>query len=112
MATHCFAGNCARGMTMAALHNGGGTGIGNAINGGFGLVLDGSQRVDDTIRSAISWDVMGGVARRSWARNTNAMAVSQAFNQSNQGVGHITIPFVAEDGMVEKLVAEKLKEST
>ena len=110
MATHCFAGNCARGMTMAALHNGGGTGIGNAINGGFGLVLDGSQQVDDTIRSAISWDVMGGVARRSWARNTNAMAVSQAFNQSHQGVGHITIPFVAEDGMVERLVAEKLKE--
>jgi len=110
MATHCFAGNCARGMTMAALHNGGGTGIGNAINGGFGLVLDGSQQVDDTIRSAISWDVMGGVARRSWARNTNAMAVSQAFNQSHQGVGHITVPFVAEDEMVERLVAEKLKE--
>ena len=110
MATHCFAGNCARGMTMAALHNGGGTGIGNAINGGFGLVLDGSQRVDDTIRSAISWDVMGGVARRNWARNTNAMEVSRAFNQSNQGRGHITIPFVAEDGLVEKLVAEKLKE--
>ena len=110
MATHCFAGNCARGMTMAALHNGGGTGIGNAINGGFGLVLDGSQHVDDTIRSAISWDVMGGVARRNWARNANAMAVSQDFNQSNQGVGHITIPFVAEDELVEQLVAEKLIE--
>jgi len=109
MATHCFAGNCARGMTMAALHNGGGTGIGNAINGGFGLVLDGSQRVDDTIRAAISWDVMGGVARRNWARNTNAMEVSQAFNQSNQGVGHITIPFVAEDELVSKLVTKKIK---
>jgi urocanate hydratase len=46
MATHCFAGNAARGMTMVALHNGGGTGIGKAINGGFGLVLDGSERVD------------------------------------------------------------------
>jgi len=108
MATHCFAGNCARGMTMAALHNGGGTGIGNAINGGFGLVLDGSQRVDDTIRSAISWDVMGGVARRNWARNTNAMEVSRTFNQSNQGVGHITIPFVARDDMVKGLVAKKI----
>ena len=108
MATHCFAGNCARGMSMVALHNGGGTGIGNAINGGFGLVLDGSQRVDDTIRSAISWDVMGGVARRNWARNTNAMEVSRNFNQLNQGVGHITIPFVAEDEMVKRLVAEKI----
>jgi urocanate hydratase len=110
MATHCFAGNCARGMSMVALHNGGGTGIGNAINGGFGLVLDGSQRVDDTIRSAISWDVMGGVARRNWARNDNAMAVSRSFNQSHKGVGHITIPYVAEDEMVRTLVEEKLKE--
>ena len=108
MATHCFAGNCARGMTMAALPNGGGTGIGNAINGGFGLVLDGSQRVDDTIRSAISWDVMGGVARRSWARNENAMEVSRAFNRSHRGVGHITIPHVADDEMVERLVSDKL----
>ena len=108
MATHCFAGNCARGMSMVALHNGGGTGIGNAINGGFGLVLDGSQRVDDTIRSAISWDVMGGVARRNWARNANAMEVSQSFNQSNQGVGHITIPYVAADELVARLVAEKI----
>jgi urocanate hydratase len=51
MATHCFAGNAARGMSLVALHNGGGTGIGKAINGGFGLVLDGSRRVDDIIRS-------------------------------------------------------------
>ena len=47
MATHCFAGNAARGMSLVALHNGGGVGIGKAINGGFGLVLDGSERVDD-----------------------------------------------------------------
>ena len=60
MATHCFAGNAARGMSMVALHNGGGTGIGKAINGGFGLVLDGSSLVDDIIRSAMLWDVMGG----------------------------------------------------
>jgi urocanate hydratase len=65
--------------------------------------------VDDTIRSAISWDVMGGVARRNWARNSNAMEVSRTFNQSNQGVGHITIPFVAQDELVHSLVDEKLK---
>ncbi len=111
MATHCFAGNCARGMSMVALHNGGGTGIGNAINGGFGLVLDGSQRVDDTIRSAISWDVMGGVARRNWARNANAIEVSQAFNQSNQGVGHITIPHIAQDDLVKRIVEESYKKN-
>jgi len=62
MATQCFAGNAARGMSLVALHNGGGVGIGKAINGGFGLVLDGSERVDTIIRMALSWDVMGGVA--------------------------------------------------
>jgi urocanate hydratase len=51
MATHCFAGNAARGMSLVALHNGGGTGIGKAINGGFGLVLDGSRRVDEIIQT-------------------------------------------------------------
>jgi urocanate hydratase len=69
MAVQCFAGNAARGMSLVALHNGGGVGIGKAINGGFGLVLDGSKRVDGIIKSALLWDVMGGVARRSWARN-------------------------------------------
>ena len=80
MATHCFAGNAARGMSLVALHNGGGTGIGKAINGGFGMVLDGSARVDEILRSAMSWDVMGGVARRNWSRNPNAMEVAMAYN--------------------------------
>ena len=62
MATHCFAGNCARGMSLVALHNGGGVGIGKAINGGFGMVLDGSRRVDDILRTSMPWDVMSGVA--------------------------------------------------
>lgn len=63
MAVQCFAGNCARGMSLVALHNGGGVGIGKAINGGFGMVCDGSERVDEILRSAMLWDVMGGVAR-------------------------------------------------
>ena len=98
MATHCFAGNAARGMSMVALHNGGGTGIGKAINGGFGLVLDGSQRVDDIIRSAMSWDVMGGVARRNWARNANALEVAAGYNRNNDNGDQITLPFLADDG--------------
>ncbi len=80
MATHCFAGNAARGMSLVALHNGGGTGIGKAINGGFGMVLDGSSRVDEIIKSAMTWDVMGGVARRNWSRNPNAMEVAMEYN--------------------------------
>ncbi len=76
MAVQCFAGNAARGMSLVALHNGGGVGIGKAINGGFGLVLDGSERIDEIIKNAMLWDVMGGVARRSWARNENSVTTS------------------------------------
>ncbi len=104
MATHCFAGNAARGMSLVALHNGGGTGIGKAINGGFGLVLDGSRRVDAVIRSAMNWDVMGGVARRNWARNPNAMAVAAAYNRENDNGDQITLPFVADDAAVRTAV--------
>ncbi len=66
MATQCFAGNAARGMTLVALHNGGGTGIGKSINGGFALLLDGRRETDEIIKSALSWDVYCGVARRAW----------------------------------------------
>lgn len=96
MAVQCFAGNCARGMSLVALHNGGGVGIGKAINGGFGMVCDGSERVDEILRSAMLWDVMGGVARRSWARNPHAMETSEAFNESHVGDYQITMPYVAD----------------
>ena len=105
MATHCFAGNAARGMSLVALHNGGGTGIGKAVNGGFGLVLDGSRRVDDIIRSAMNWDVMGGVARRNWARNPNAMDVAADYNRENDNGDQITLPFVADGDAVDAAVA-------
>jgi urocanate hydratase len=104
MATHCFAGNAARGMSLVALHNGGGTGIGKAVNGGFGLVLDGSRRVDAIIRSAMTWDVMGGVARRNWARNPNAMTVAAAYNRNNPNGDQITIPCLADTDVVSKAV--------
>lgn len=104
MATHCFAGNAARGMTMIALHNGGGVGIGKAINGGFGLVLDGSKRVDDVINSAMMWDVMGGVARRSWARQENAIKVATEYNEKYKDIGHITLPYIPTDELIDKLV--------
>jgi len=104
MATHCFAGNAARGMSLVALHNGGGTGIGKAINGGFGMVLDGSGRVDEILRSAMSWDVMGGVARRSWSRNPNAMAVAIAYNQENTNGDQITIPYLTDEAKIDEAV--------
>ena len=102
MAVQCFAGNCARGMSLVALHNGGGVGIGKAINGGFGMVCDGSERVDRILRSAMLWDVMGGVARRSWARNPNAMSTVREFNHVHADGYQITEPFVADDKIVEQ----------
>ena len=109
MAVQCFAGNAARGMSLCALHNGGGVGIGKSINGGFGLVLDGSQRIDEIIRSAMMWDVMGGVARRNWARNENALSTSVTYNKNYSGFGHITIPYVADDRLVEETVSLYMK---
>ncbi|HOA35080.1 MAG TPA: urocanate hydratase [Bacillota bacterium] len=107
MAAHCFAGNAARGMSLVALHNGGGVGIGKAINGGFGLVLDGSERVDETIKSALLWDVTCGVARRAWARNKNSLTTGIEFNREQAGAGQITLPYLVEEGLIEK-VTEKL----
>jgi urocanate hydratase len=111
MATQCFAGNAARGMSLVALHNGGGVGIGKAINGGFGLVLDGSERVDDIIKHAIPWDVMGGVSRRAWARNANAIETTMKYNQTRKDSDHITLPFIADDEMVKVLVTKAFQES-
>ena len=104
MAVQCFAGNCARGMSLVALHNGGGVGIGKAINGGFGMVCDGSERVDSILRSSMLWDVMGGVARRSWARNPNAMATADEFNHTHGDYYSITMPNIADDSLIDNLV--------
>ena len=106
IAVQCFAGNCARGMSLVALHNGGGVGIGKAINGGFGMVCDGSLRVDEILRSSMLWDVMGGVARRSWARNEHAMETSEAFNLSHGDAYHITLPYLADEELIKRIVAE------
>lgn len=108
MATQCFAGNAARGMSMVSLHNGGGVGIGKAVNGGFGLVLDGSERVDRIITHSIPWDVMGGVARRAWARNPNAVETALAYNRDRRHKDHITLPFIPDEEMVQRLVEEEL----
>ena len=105
MATQCFAGNAARGMSLIALHNGGGTGIGKAINGGFGMVLDGSERVDTILRMSMPWDTMVGVSRRAWATNENALSTAAEYNKLYAGQDHITLPFVAD----RELVAEALR---
>ena len=104
MAIQCFAGNAARGMSLIALHNGGGVGIGKSINGGFGLVLDGSERIDNTIKSSMAWDVMGGVARRAWARNPHSIETSMDYNKKNLNVDHITLPYLTDDTIISKAI--------
>ena len=106
MATHVALGNALRGMSLVALHNGGGVGIGKAINGGYGMVLDGSKRVDEILKRAMLYDVMAGVSRRSWATNSHALETSIAFNETS-GHSTITIPYLADETLLEKTLKEK-----
>jgi urocanate hydratase len=84
-------------------------GTGKAINGGFGLVLDGSERVDTIIRLGLDWDVMGGVARRAWARNEHSIEAAVDWNKMMGSRGHITLPFVPGEGLVEDIVKKKIR---
>ena len=108
MAIQCYAGNAARGMSLVALHNGGGVGIGKAINGGFGMVLDGSEKADRILNTAMPWDVMGGVARRAWARNENSITTSIEYNRDHADTDQITLPYLADDDLVADLVEKAL----
>ncbi len=111
MAHQAWAGDVARGMTLCVLSNGGGVGTSKAINGGFGLVLDGSERVDNVIRSALDWDVMGGVARRAWARNDNAIETVIEWNERLGDKGQISLPYIPKKGLVEDLIEQTLSKT-
>jgi urocanate hydratase len=102
MSHQCFAGNIARGMTYVVLSNGGGVGTSKCVNGGNGIFLDGSQRIDEVVRLGLDWDVMGGVARRAWARNDNAIGTAAEWNRKMEGRGHITEPRLADDEMIRR----------
>jgi urocanate hydratase len=109
MAIQCYAGNAARGMSLVALHNGGGVGISKSINGGFGMVLDGSKRVDDILMTAMPWDTMIGVARRNWARCEHSIETVAEYNQTRNGTDCITIPYIASDELINKVYGEVIK---
>lgn len=104
MATSVFAGNAARGMSLVALHNGGGVGISKSINGGFGLLLDGSKKTDQIIESALIWDVMGGVSRRAWATNENAIEAVSSFLNTDNNACKISLPSVPENDLLENTI--------
>lgn len=91
MATHVALGNAARGMSLVALHNGGGVGIGKAINGGYGMVLDGCDETDQILKEAMVYDVMAGVSRRAWARNEHAIHTVELMSERDPMMA-ITLP--------------------
>jgi urocanate hydratase len=103
MATQVALGNASRGMSLVALHNGGGVGIGKAINGGYGMVLDGSNRVDKILESAMLYDVMAGVSRRSWARNQHAIETVINYNQMDNN-SLVTLPYIADENLLKVVI--------
>jgi len=108
MATQVALGNAARGMSLVTLHNGGGVGIGKVINGGYGMLLDGSKRVDEILKTAMLHDVMVGVSRRAWARNNHSIETADAYNKIDNN-STITIPYLTDEEAISKLVKEQYK---
>lgn len=101
MAVQNFVGDAFRGATWVSLHNGGGVGWGEVINGGFGMVLDGSEDADRRLKSMLHWDVNNGIARRSWARNEGAVyAIKRAMD--DEPLLKITLPNFADDELIDR----------
>ena len=102
MSIHNFVGDSFRGATWTSIHNGGGVGWGEVINGGFGMYIDGSKDSETRIESMISWDVMNGLVRRSWARNSGAISTVKDAQETNIGL-EVTIPNLADEKLLNLL---------
>ncbi len=103
MAVQNFVGDAFRGATWVSLHNGGGVGWGEVINGGFGMLIDGSEAAKKRIESMLHWDVNNGVARRAWARNPGAIAaISQAMSENN--LLKVTLPNLTDDSIFDEIM--------
>jgi urocanate hydratase len=102
MAIHNVIGDSFRGATWVSIHNGGGVGWGEVINGGFGMMLDGTPEADRRLESMLFWDVNNGIARRSWARNEEAVFAIKRAMQAEPRL-KVTLPNVADDNLLEEL---------
>lgn len=106
MAVHNVIGDSFRGATWVSLHNGGGVGWGEVINGGFGMVLDGSLEVDQRIRNMLAWDVNNGIARRAWARNEGArFAITEAMRRAP--LLKVTLPAIVKSETINRALNPK-----
>lgn len=104
MAVHNVIGDSFRGATWVSLHNGGGVGWGEVINGGFGMLLDGSADADRKLKNMLHFDVNNGIARRAWARNAGALNAIERAQKENDQL-QVTIPFIAADDLINHLLA-------
>jgi urocanate hydratase len=105
MAVHNVIGDSFRGATWVSIHNGGGVGWGEVMNGGFGMVIDGSADSARHIEEMLLWDVNNGIARRSWARNEGAMfAIKREMERTP--LLKVTLPNLADMAMIEKVYNE------
>ncbi len=102
MAVQNVIGDSFRGATWISLHNGGGVGWGEAINGGFGMVIDGSTQAEEKIKSMMYWDVFNGIARRSWARNKGAISSIEKELKKNKNL-QVTIPNIVKNAILDNL---------
>jgi len=105
MAVQNVIGDGFRGATWVSIHNGGGVGWGEVINGGFGMVIDGSEDADRHIREMLFWDVNNGIARRSWARNAGARAAIERQMARTPDL-RVTLPNIADEELISKSLAE------
>ncbi|MCH5247138.1 MAG: urocanate hydratase [Muribaculaceae bacterium] len=103
MAIQNVIGDSFRGATWVSIHNGGGVGWGEVINGGFGMVIDGSEEAAERIRRMLLWDVDNGIARRSWARNSGAIDTIRREMVRNEKL-QVTLPFIADDDLIENVL--------
>ena len=101
MAIHNVIGDSFRGATWVSIHNGGGVGWGEVMNGGFGMTLDGTDDADRRLRQMLLWDVNNGIARRSWARNKEAIYAIQREMDRTPNL-KVTIPSIADDEIIDK----------
>jgi len=105
MAIHNVIGDSFRGATWVSIHNGGGVGWGEVINGGFGLLLDGTEQADHKIRNMIAFDVFNGIARRAWARNEHALKTVEMIQGTYPGC-NITLPFIVENYILNQAIID------
>ncbi len=107
MAVHNVIGDAFRGATWVSLHNGGGVGWGEVVNGGFGMVIDGSEECDRRIREMLLWDVNNGIARRSWGRNPGAIDAIKREMARTPGL-QVTLPNLADDSLIHNSIQQIL----